>query len=125
MLLSSDYGSILIKWKFDFTESKILDEQRKQKIGFEPGIYRLADWRPRRHSHEGFTFSIAIFNGMMQHLLHSKVAKAESYLIGGYHNEWLELTYYIETLVFLYSEMGFGLSLAILFLNEKSLTSLA
>ena len=34
----------------------------------------------------------------MQHLLHLKVAKAESYLIGGYHNEWLELTYYIETL---------------------------
>ena len=34
----------------------------------------------------------------MAHLLHSKVAKAELYLIGGYHNEWLELTYYIETL---------------------------
>ena len=42
---------------------------------------------------------MAIFNEMIQHLLHSKVAKAESYLIGGYHNEWLELTYYIETLV--------------------------
>ena len=27
-----------------------------------------------------------------------KVAKAESYLLGGYHNECLELTYYIETL---------------------------
>ena len=36
----------------------------------------------------------------MQFLSHSKVAKAELYLIGGYHNEWLELTYYIETLAF-------------------------
>ena len=39
-----------------------------------------------------------IFDDIIQLLLHSKVAKAESYLIGGYHNEWLELTYYIETL---------------------------
>ena len=30
---------------------------------------------------------MAIFNEIIQHLLHSKVAKAESYLIGGYHNE--------------------------------------
>ena len=45
---------------------------------------------------------------MIQHLLHSKVAKAESYLIGGYHNEWLELTYYIETLV--YSSVAYGTS---------------
>ena len=27
-----------------------------------------------------------------------KIAKAELYFIGGYDNEWLELTYYIETL---------------------------
>ena len=38
----------------------------------------------------------------MKLLLHSKVAKAELYLIGGNHNEWLELTYYIETLDALY-----------------------
>ena len=37
----------------------------------------------------------------MQLLLESKVVKAELYLIGGYHNEWLELTYYIETLFIL------------------------
>ena len=41
---------------------------------------------------------MAIFDKIIQLLLHSKVAKAELYLIGGYHNEWLELTYYIETL---------------------------
>ena len=69
-----------------------------QRVGFELGIYWLADWRPRRHSHGGFTSTMAIFYDIIQHLLHSKVAKAESYLIGGYHNEWLELTYYIETL---------------------------
>ena len=39
-----------------------------------------------------------IFDKLIQLLLHSKVAKAELYLIGGYHNEWIELTYYIETL---------------------------
>ena len=36
---------------------------------------------------------------MIQLLLHSKVAKAELCLIGGYHSELLELTYYIETLI--------------------------
>ena len=41
----------------------------------------------------------AIFDKVIQLLLHSKVAKAELYLIGGYHNELIELTYYIETLV--------------------------
>ena len=35
----------------------------------------------------------------MQLLLYSKVAKVEFYLISGYHNEWLELTFCIETLV--------------------------
>ena len=69
-----------------------------QRVGFEPAICILTDCRPRQHSHGGFTSSNAIFNEIIQHLLHSKVAKAESYLIGGYHNEWLELTYYIETL---------------------------
>ena len=34
----------------------------------------------------------------MQLLLHWNIAKAESYLLSGYHNEWLELTYHIETL---------------------------
>ena len=38
------------------------------------------------------------FNDMIQDLLNSKIGKAESYLIGAYLNEWLELTYYIETL---------------------------
>ena len=57
------------------------------------------DWRPRRHGHVEFTAFNAIFDKMIQLLLHSKVAKAESYLIGGYHSEWLELTYYTETLL--------------------------
>ena len=69
-----------------------------QKIGFEPRIFSLADWHPKRLGHGESTGINAIFNEIIQHLLHSKVAKAESYLIGGYHNEWLELTYYIETL---------------------------
>ena len=69
-----------------------------QRVGFKPGISCLPDWRPWRHSHRGFTFLVAIFDKLIQLLLHSKVAKAELYLIGGYHNEWLELTYYIETL---------------------------
>ena len=41
---------------------------------------------------------LAIFNEIIHYLLHSRVDKAESYLISGYHNEWIELTYYIETL---------------------------
>ena len=41
---------------------------------------------------------ITIFDKLIQFLSNSKVAKAELYLIGDYHNEWLELTYYIETL---------------------------
>ena len=62
------------------------------------GVFFLPDWCPGRHGHRGFTFYEAIFDKVIQLLLHSKVTKAELYLIGGYHNEWLELTYYIETL---------------------------
>ena len=43
-------------------------------------------------------FLSSIFDKIIQLLLHSKVTKAELYLINGYHNEWLELTYYIESL---------------------------
>ena len=67
---------------------------------FEPAILGLPDWRPRRHGCLGCTVLSAIFDKLKQLLLHSKVAKAELYLIGGYHNEWLELTYYKEALVF-------------------------
>ena len=76
-----------------------MNEKRMHRAEFEPGIYVLAAWLPRRHSYGGFTFSDAIFNEIIQHLLYSKVAKAESCLIGGYHNEWLELTYHIENLI--------------------------
>ena len=69
-----------------------------QRAEFELGISCLPDWGPGRHGHRGFTFCNAIFDKVIQLLLHSKVTKAESYLIGGYHNKWLELTYYIETL---------------------------
>jgi len=58
----------------------------------------LLNWRPRRHGCCGFTLIMAIFYKLIQLLLHSKVTKAELYLIDGYHNEWLELTCYIETL---------------------------
>ena len=77
----------------------MLNEKRKQRVCFKPGISWSPDWRLRKHGHAGFTYFTAIFDKVIQFLLHSKVAKAESYLIGGYHNEWLELTYYIETLV--------------------------
>ena len=70
-----------------------------QRVGFEPGIFWLPDWRSRKHGHCGFTFKNAIFNKLIQLLFLSKVAKADLYLINGYYNEWLELTYYIETLV--------------------------
>ena len=35
-----------------------------------------------------------LYHKLAQLLLHSKVAKAEIYLMRGYHNEWLELTYH-------------------------------
>ena len=70
-----------------------------QKVGIEPGISWLSDCCPRRLGHKGFPYGYAIFDEIIQLLLHSKVAESESYLLGGYHNEWLELTYYIETLV--------------------------
>ena len=69
-----------------------------QRVEFVPGIFKLAVWRPRRHGHGEFTFTSAIYSEMIQVLLHSKVAKAESCLIGDYHDERIELTYYIETL---------------------------
>ena len=69
-----------------------------QRVGFELGISWLQDWHPRKHGHGGFTLNSAKFDKLIQLLLHSKVTKAELYLIGGYHNEWIELTYHIETL---------------------------
>jgi len=69
-----------------------------QRDGFELRHGCLLDWRPRKHGHGEFTLLCAMFDKVIHLLVHSKVAKAELYLIGGYHNEWLELTYYIETL---------------------------
>ena len=77
----------------------MLDEKRKQKVEFEPGISCSPDWHPRKHGYRGFTFLNVISNTIIQFLSNSKVAKTELYLIGGYHNEWLELTYCIETLI--------------------------
>ena len=57
------------------------------------------DWRPRMFGYRGFTFSNAIFDKAILFSLNWKVAKAELYLKGYYHNEWLELTYFIETLI--------------------------
>ena len=74
-------------------------KKRMPRVGFEPGISWSPDWRPRKHGYREFTFLHGIFDKIIQFLLNSKVAKAELYLIGGYHNEWLELTYYIETLI--------------------------
>ena len=72
-----------------------------QRVRHEPGISWTPDWRLRKHGHGKFIQSQAIFDEIIQLLLHSKVAKAESYLIGGYHyhNEWIELNFYIETLL--------------------------
>ena len=69
-----------------------------QRVEFEPGVSWVPDCCPRRHGHGGITFWFAIFDEIIQLLLQSKVAKAESYLLGGYHNELLELPYHIETL---------------------------
>ena len=70
-----------------------------QRVGFEPGTSWTPDWRLRKHDHGRFILQNAIFDEIIQLLLRSKVAKAESCLIGGYHDERIELTYYIETLV--------------------------
>ena len=56
------------------------------------GISCLPDWCPKRHGYGEFTIWIAVFDQIIKLLLHSKVTKVESYLIGGYHNEWVELT---------------------------------
>ena len=56
------------------------------------------DWGPKEHGYRGFIFMNTIFDKVIQFLPNSKVAKAELYLKGDYHNEWLELTYYIKTL---------------------------
>ena len=56
-------------------------------VGFELGVPRFPDCRPGRHGHGGFSHIRAIFDEIIKLLLHSKVAKAESYLVGDYHNE--------------------------------------
>ena len=66
----------------------------------ESRIFWIQNWRPTEHSHSGFTVIKAIFDKLRRTLLYSKVAKAELHLMDGHHNEWLELTYYIETLVY-------------------------
>ena len=76
----------------------ILDEKIELKVGFVPGISWSPDWRPKKHGYRGLIIGNAIFDKLIQFLSNSKVAKAELFLIGGYHNKWLELTYYIETL---------------------------
>ena len=48
-----------------------------QRGGIEPGISWLIDWCPRKHGHGEFAFQNAIFDKLIQLLLHSKVAKAE------------------------------------------------
>ena len=69
-----------------------------QREGLELGNSWLTDWRPGKHGQWGFTFHKAIFDKVIQLLLHSKVAKAELCLIGGYHNELLELNLRIDHL---------------------------
>ena len=69
-------------------------KKKLQSPEFKLVISCFPDWCPGRRGHRGFTFHKAIFDKVIQLLLHSKVIKAELYLIGGYHNKWLELTYY-------------------------------
>ena len=80
--------------------------KKMQSVGFELWNSWLPDWCLRRHGHEGHTLLVAIFNELLKLLLHSKVAKAEASFIGGYHNEWIELTYYIETLDYRLGGLG-------------------
>ena len=77
-----------------------------QRVGFEPGTSWTPVWRPRKHDHGRFILQGEIFDEIIQFLLRSKVAKAESCLIGGYHDERIELTYYIETLYVAMEETG-------------------
>ena len=76
-----------------------------QKVGFKLAISWLPVSRPRKHGHSRFELIIAKFDKLIQLLSFSKVAKTELYSIGGYHNEWLELTYHIETLTTITTNM--------------------
>ena len=58
-----------------------------QRVEFELVTCTLATLAPEGTAMENSYYTVIIFNEIIQHLLHSKVAKAELYLIVGYHNE--------------------------------------
>ena len=69
-----------------------------QRASFELGSIDYQTDAPESMTIGDVYFQWVIFCNVIQLLLLSKVAKAESCLIGGYHDERIELTYYIETL---------------------------
>ena len=64
-----------------------LDERKCRQLDLNQGSPVYQSLAPEGMALGEFTFYIAIFDELIQLLLHSKVAKAESYLLGGYHNE--------------------------------------
>ena len=75
-------------------------KKRKQEVRFKLDILQLQT-NALKHSHQGLTFQLRIFDELLQLSSSLKFAKAELYLIGGCQNEWFELTYYIETLIWM------------------------
>ena len=60
-----------------------------QRAEFKLGISFLQDWCPGRHGHRGFTFLLAIFDKLIQLLLHSKVTEVELYVLDGWLSQWM------------------------------------
>jgi len=97
MLVSLNHGSNLMEIEFYLNQR--LDEKKNARGEFWTWHSLFKNWHPRKHSHQGLTFQLRIFDELLQLSSSLKFAKAELYLIGGCQNEWFELTYYIETLI--------------------------
>ena len=61
---------------------------------------------PRKHGHQGLPVQWGIFNEIPQLSSSVKFAKAELYLIGGYQDEWFELTYRLAQIIQLLLSCG-------------------
>ena len=75
-----------------------LYEKKNARGSFELGIFWLQTNALESTAIRDLLFE-RTFDKILQISSNLKFAKAELYLIGGYQDEWFELTYYIETLV--------------------------